>query len=655
MSSTKKASKPAQADWDSMTVESELQRYLKLQGKTLEEFEAQVEEARNIHELEAYNAPKSTSDAGTITPPEGWVFPRYNGHPSKWRRLTDEDRAIAESLTGVANENLSIHLYNVQIVKNEARARNRANGKKERNTTWPRWSWTNWPMKPKDVPRRRFEQVREGHNDDDVLRSLQPSRSPVEDLQAAIIATFLKQAKEKFLRRTATVRRPESSLGPSNGEDIRDSPADINGDIKISEEDGSPMPRSLYHSQSEKTAQTQNDARRPKRKRRDSSSTQTSMDSSSSGQKPILMADDDKATALLAPIARHVLSRIDKLLAGLHRQRKGDVELKPPRKVKPGSKKKKATSDNPSTSVPIPPSKRPRPSSFSASQRPTKRSKTTRLHSSSQKPPRVTSQSSERDFTLTKAQQIRIALIPPRDWRPIIGVAAMTEAFPQQVIKRAFARCASLFGKGTTILPDEIWKSGPREEGRKTTRPKSSEIVISRPRGLFCSVEWCKRSEKGFSRVWNLNKHMKEIHGLPTPKKKKLARQEKLASATKANRGAILAELEAEDSDYQIEDGVHVDGYLQEIRRRPGQRKYLRKSYPKRGKYRPRSGKKGDEQPEQEKNMQPEQEKKVQPEQEKNVQTDEAEGTEESDEVSTEEDEEEEAIEYRSHDNLPAS
>ena len=575
----------------------------KLGEKTLTEFQQQVEECRILHDLEAYNTPKPITGSGAITPLDGWALPRFNGASSKWLRLTGQDRAIVTSLAQLANEDLSVHLYNVHSLQHKvSMSKDVASEAGQRNIVWPPRAWTKWPMKPEDVPRRQFKQIVESDDDEDISRSLQTSRGAAEDLQEIIVATFLKQAKERFHRRTANVQ----SLSPGStllaGKTTDGSSADTDSESSDTE-NASPAPWSSPPTQPQEKERMDDGAHGPNRKLRNSSSARISTKRPSQGQQPVPMADDDEATTLLAPIARHVLSSIDKLLTGLHHQRQAYITttIIDSDTTADDTETDDDSSDTSSSPVPASPSKRLRHDSSSLPQSPTKRLKPTRLHSSSRRLSRTASQSSLRSSTSTESQRKRTSRLGPRDWGDIMGIASLAGGFPQHVIERASVRCASLFGEGvsfrtlgtersrqgdgeTDILPDEIRESMVSEKQSKIIKPKSIERLRPRVGGLFCQVKWCKRHTQGFSRVWNLNKHMKEIHGIPTPKEMELAAQsEQEKSAASGSNGTILDDYEAGDSDDLIEDGVHVDGYLQEIRGRPGWSRYWSKTRPRGG------------------------------------------------------------------------
>lgn len=94
---------------------------------------------------------------------------RFIGPASTWRSYTESERGLAASLDQLRANDLSVHLYNAHAIK--ARARNAEDvrtyptvPKKRRlsdvdqhgEATWqPDSSWTAWPIRPEDVPRKQ--------------------------------------------------------------------------------------------------------------------------------------------------------------------------------------------------------------------------------------------------------------------------------------------------------------------------------------------------------------------------------------------------------------------------------------------------------------------------------------------------------------------
>jgi hypothetical protein len=190
-----------------------------------------------------------------------------------------------------------------------------------------------------------------------------------------------------------------------------------------------------------------------------------------------------------------------------------------------------------------------------------------------------------------------------RDWSEVLGAAALVGISPE-VVERSTQRCANLFGEGMTLrslanntilgdfeedtvhyLPwqvpvlDNSSDSGLTDTGsderraqvqkrsarrsyhrQRTSKKDSSDTdsedikMASEARttseSYRCTYDWCIRSEHAFDRKDRLLRHMKSVH-----KVKKDEMKEAL-----------------EENDEEMDGGVHVDGFMKEIRRRKGWR-----------------------------------------------------------------------------------
>ncbi|KAH8770905.1 RNA polymerase I-specific transcription initiation factor [Diaporthe sp. PMI_573] len=202
--------------------------------------------------------------------------------------------------------------------------------------------------------------------------------------------------------------------------------------------------------------------------------------------------------------------------------------------------------------------------------------------------------------------QKKLDRFKPRDWSDIMGAAALA-GFPPSVIARATQRCADLFGQGmemhridetavssgasgvktTTYQPgvempstsseaeDEVGGLGLRqarsrsrhssaapsrigpptsdeEAGEEGASPKKDQKrATSRGKGQhFCPYADCERALAGFDKPFNLQRHMKSVHG-----------QDSLE----------VAEEQEAATDGMI-GGVRRDGFLEPIRVQKGWR-----------------------------------------------------------------------------------
>ncbi|KAI3340003.1 RNA polymerase I-specific transcription initiation factor-domain-containing protein [Ustulina deusta] len=200
----------------------------------------------------------------------------------------------------------------------------------------------------------------------------------------------------------------------------------------------------------------------------------------------------------------------------------------------------------------------------------------------------------------TPRRQPRLARVRLRDWRDILGAAALA-GFPAPALDRAARRCADLFGQSFTLhtlhegpqgrtdsdkhvrydpgmtIPcppedsedsDEApsgvrartsraasaapSESEGRGRGRSVAAPRSSR---SRSRSAsaggphFCMFGGCPRAVAPFARRPNLTRHLKLVH--------------------QYDGDELAADVDSQD---EMHGAVHVDGFLKPIRTRPGWR-----------------------------------------------------------------------------------
>ena len=193
-----------------------------------------------------------------------------------------------------------------------------------------------------------------------------------------------------------------------------------------------------------------------------------------------------------------------------------------------------------------------------------------------------------------------------RDWSDVVGAAALA-GFSPEVIDRTAQRCASLFGQSMTMSTFSEVPAGARGGGQLTRSypaphlerdPSGSEDedmigssqmrIVSRQSSMappgspsssstgdknragdlkrrrrrnssaaslvgrhYCSFEDCSRALQGFSRRFNLVRHMRLVHGV--------IKQE---AGLDDEPGGAEGDDEADDG---LEGAVHVDGFLQPI------------------------------------------------------------------------------------------
>lgn len=496
---------------------------------------------------------------------------KYHGPPSTWRSWTEQERLLAASLDQIRAADLSIHLYNAHAMKRRLRTKEQQDrvpswGSKER---WvgtrdnseesaddengdpffvPPKVWTAWPMPPDEVPREGEKKLGRREDDDErwTLRR-EGSGMPSEELQESLVAEVLRRAKERFRQREW--ESSDDEVGAASG----------NEDVPIKK----------ARETSASAAESHDDALKSGKGR---------------FMKPVIMADDDRAREILQPTVRHILSKLDGLLMGLHHARQaylptGDEttasetqtdmdETSPaPRKTKAKLRRKRNrhSKNNENTSLDAEPAldlDTDSDSNFIPSVK------------QSPSPPRSCSNKRKRSLLSPRSaslsrlkRQRRLGL---RDWSDVLGVASMV-GFDAAVIERATNRCTTLFGEGIkfrTLYEGNEADSETEHVGgrRRKVRGHSEEIIPSaadEPNTYeqsknriipaadgryYCPWTYCKRHQVGFSRLWNVNKHLREIHDDRKPH----------------NDDTEVVE--------ELVGGIHVDGFMKPIQARPGWR-----------------------------------------------------------------------------------
>ncbi|KAK0734796.1 hypothetical protein B0T26DRAFT_631486 [Lasiosphaeria miniovina] len=252
----------------------------------------------------------------------------------------------------------------------------------------------------------------------------------------------------------------------------------------------------------------------------------------------------------------------------------------------------------------------------------------------------------------------RVRKCLPRDWHHVMGAAAMA-GFSPAVITRATQRCATLFGQGMTMhtlleqpagahgmlsatyspgpidIPpsddseEELEQSRidqPRAVSRQSMRPSLPEAeAAARPStpgpagSLLCPWAGCPGAVQGYSRLSNLNRHVREIHGGKAPADvevseaaadvevsdqsarthesanmylcpwpdcprgvKGFSRKDNLSRHLQEKHGGGPVADADVDSEDEVDGAVHVDGFLHQIKTRSGWRGKTFRASPRR-------------------------------------------------------------------------
>ncbi len=337
---------------------------------------------------------------------------KFRGPPSTWRNWTAPERDLAASLDQLQAKDLSVHLYNSFKLRQKNRTRDpgrraeipeKSEKAIERSKWIPPKVWTAWPLLPDIVPREHDERRWE----EDVLPSKlvhAKSERPGRYLQEMLVAQVLRKAKERFQDRlSGAAQYPANSTKRSQGRQ-----RDSKGRFGAKENDDFP------------------------------------------DRKPVIMADDHRASAILQPTVQHMMTKLDDLLVGLHHARSAYLAVedsgsesrsqateRSTSRVRPQKRKREALKSDQDEEARHKASNHP--SSEPDQDRPS------RKQSGSQRKGQHARTSSRRSRSQNfHGRKGRLGL---RDWSDVLGVASMT-GWNQNVVRNATARCATLFREG---------------------------------------------------------------------------------------------------------------------------------------------------------------------------------------------------------------
>ena len=379
---------------------------------------------------------------------------KFRGPPSTWRNWTAPERDLAASLDHLQAKDLSVHLYNSFKLGHRNHTRNPGwqapisedLGAANEGSNWiPPKVWTAWPLPPGIVPREHDEGRWE---EDAVLSELYHSKPkrPGRYLQEMLVAQILRKAKERFRDR-------------------------LRGDI---------------------AQQSANPTKRSQSRRRDSKGRFDANEYNEvPDQKPVTMADDQRASEILRPTVQHMMTKLDDLLMGLHHARSAylvvqdsgsDSQNKATERStsrgRPQKRKREAPiSDEDEVSHEMPNN----PGSESEEHR------TSRKQSGSKGKIQLARSSSRR--SLSQSFRGRKGPLGLRDWSDVLGIASMT-GWNQKIVGSATARCATLFGEGMKFRTLEEGKVAQEEhlylpDATSLVYPENNQRNTRRAREAF--------------------------------------------------------------------------------------------------------------------------------------------------------------------------
>ncbi|OAP61784.1 hypothetical protein AYL99_03987 [Fonsecaea erecta] len=383
---------------------------------------------------------------------------RYFGPASTWNSWTKVERTVALSLDRVRSQDLSTHLFNAFGVKRKLQPQGGREAKRSRKgkerassvlstpcddddeaTLGRRTggrnglvkSWTAWPMPPDQVPREELLPRVAG----DIEYRMQAQPQPSANLEEWLIATATKIARERWHARQwedqtlAGAPQRDMAAEPSDAEVDMDAevPEDEDEDqeeetmdVERAESPHSPEATAEPVFYSQQFAFYEDDAEEASI----SGKEESDPDTSDVERRPVPLVDDEKARGCFLPSARHILSKVDDLLLGLHKARYAYA-------AKPQSTRRTKYSQSPEDDT----------------------INSTRGRSGSRPPTRQRARSSSA-FTdvssasvtsaASAARSRRVKNLGLRDWSDVVGMASLTGWDPA-VVERASRRCAKLF------------------------------------------------------------------------------------------------------------------------------------------------------------------------------------------------------------------
>jgi hypothetical protein len=380
---------------------------------------------------------------------------RYFGPSSTYLSWIENERTTALSLDRVHGQDLSLHLFAAHLLRRgierlkedgdrAGRGRKRSKGKQRARSISPTTddgngedgegegdedatverahfpkSWTAWPLPPSQVPTARLIPPAVG---DEEFRTLDPDERLSADLEGWTIATATRIARERW-----EARQWEDGGGMENdGNPISGSRSGGGNDSPDVQYDDVDEPMFLSQPMDLSSSPSPTSSPAPE-------TIITGTSSPPEDRRPVPLVDDDKARQVFLPTARHILTKVDDLLIGLHKMRYAYAS-KPAGKARGRSQSRKRTAETEAEEEGSDES----PHRGRSRSRPRKRA---RSESVASEISALSAVSTSSDKKSRRLQNLGL-----RDWSDVLGVAALTGWNPE-VVERARERCGKLFGE----------------------------------------------------------------------------------------------------------------------------------------------------------------------------------------------------------------
>ena len=268
----------------------------------------------------------SSEESETIRPN------RWQGAPSTWLSITEQERGLAESLDALRHRDLGVHLWSTWGLRVRARevSQNKLNaggpeskGEAEENEEpeafVPPKTWAAWPLPAEDVP-REVRDMRDADGFEEFTFRRRGRERPSRELEEVLLGTTLRCAKERFEKRDWAkkhkIRKEE--------EEVDDKDWDEGQRVKASTEnidDATPPPgqaaeAEIIGSEDTRSTHEENEHEDPAIKVKEDS-----VPPPKTWLQPVTSADDERSRELLRPSIRHTLSKLDEVLVALHHAR----------------------------------------------------------------------------------------------------------------------------------------------------------------------------------------------------------------------------------------------------------------------------------------------------------------------------------------------
>ena len=420
---------------------------------------------------------------------------RFHGPDNSWRFYTRDERELATSLDQIENNDLSAHLYNTHRLKRRLYSDSSTVRPWQSKRNWfardetgqipfhPDRAWTAWPLEPADVPRSGEQwgvPVTDQDEENATYRRKEDWR-PSLYLHDSMQAEILRQAKERFRERTFPGQQFAQVVH------INSSAQRTSSVSSVEDSDGSSL-------SSESITQGQEP---------------TEHKSEGTDLQPCFTADEDFAADILRPTVCHIISKLDDILLGLHRSRRGHHRDQSRSRTRSPASRSASRAARKRLSADLPPQEQ------GHSPRSTSQAR------DAPKPDPIAKQTSHRSSSRDRPRRQELGT---RDWSEVLGVASLV-GWDQSIIARAANRCAALFDESMTFRDIPAASIGKARDS--DVEPQQLPVIVPSLEqvdhdplapegpvsdGHYCPHASCARHLEPYAQLWRLREHLKRKH-----------------------------------------------------------------------------------------------------------------------------------------------